>query len=410
MGFLVAEAPGPIVAGLLVTAALVLPPWMLLISSIILAHVLPGYTLVGALQGPDIALLLYLIRWSAMVLARGRAGFQDRRVVLILALSVGWWWISLILSGSTGTALALTRITLYATVFAAATSEKGLGRALLAGVAVYAAIEAALSLVGVTLRVEGRLAGTYGDPGIFGLLMLAGIAAAGVLPRPMPLIARSLTIPALILTLTRGAWIAVAVSLLTIAWPHVNRRMVRLAAAGALVLALSWWLVPLATTQLGLDPRSLPIRVASWRAGLELAADEPITGHGWALGERFYSSGQPQPFNTWINVAASSGVIGAVILGAFVLRLLRILSRSEETVARSWFAYLAGFLTLSLGEMTIYATSPATILFFVLTGAVVASTPGFPQVVTRGRTLGRRAAWPVSSRGPNKVVRHHRRS
>jgi O-antigen ligase len=195
-----------------------------------------------------------------------------------------------------------------------------------------------------------------------------------VLRGPPRIGAIAINTSALFFTFARGAWIAGAVTLFAKYWRQIRHGLARVAAVTALVLLASWWLIPLATSQFRLSHASLPLRIQSWESGISLIVQNPLVGHGWAVGGQRVQANEPPPYNLWINVTASTGVLGAVALTGFFVRAIRVLTTSQSDVARAWFPYVAGFLVFSLGEMTFYAVGAGTIEFFVLTGAAVATS------------------------------------
>jgi hypothetical protein len=396
IGFAIAFFPTALSAVTLVILALLAPPWLLLGSAIVAGRIFPDFSFAGPFHLADAALVLFLLSWLGRRIARGSVSFADPPLLGLLGATLAWWWASLVLTDSWNTAWALARITVYAAVFAAATADERLAPPLSRFIALYAVAEAILAFGGVSHRVDGRLAGLYGDPGLFGALMLAGLSSARSLsPKLRPLV-YSLTLPALILTFTRGIWLAATVTLLILMWSRLRKRLFRAMALAAALLAAGWWLVPLATAQFGLEPQSITLRIESWRTALMLMEAEPLLGHGWALGQLLEQGLRP-PFNLWLNIGASTGFVGVVLLSAFLFRLIRTLSRSEIPLARVWFPYLVGFLILSLGEMTLYAGSPLTIEFVILVGSALgAAAP------TRGHTLPS----PGRSASPSVATRH----
>ena len=370
MGFLVARNLPALTVACLAIIAFICPRWLLLAGAIVTNRALVGYEVIGHLQAADILLLIFLLRWLSGMLASGVLRTPPRALTLWLGTFLLWAWISLVLASSWQTGWALGRITMYAAVFVAASMDAHSARPLLRFIAAYACLEALLALIGVTARVEGRLYGIVGDPVQTGLLMLAGLAAVrtlGMFPRRIAYVLLWATI---VLTFTRSIWVASSVSLLVVAWPNLRTRLMRVAAVTLLALAASWWLIPVATTTFHLSSESIDLRVQSWTSGVHLVQSKPIVGNGWAIGTASDIS-TPPPFNLWINVAASTGIPGALLLTGFLVRLTASLAYSREALPRVWFQYVVGFLVLSLGEMTVWAAGSSTIEFFALTGAVV---------------------------------------
>jgi O-antigen ligase len=141
-----------------------------------------------------------------------------------------------------------------------------------------------------------------------------------------------------------------------------------------LIVLLGWWLVPVATSQLDLNPGSVSLRTDSWQSGTDLIERSPVFGHGWAVGGAVESNRSTSPpYNLWINLAASTGILGAVLFAVFVTRLLGATMHSRSPEAMAAFPFLLGFMAQSLGEMTLYAASPGSMLFMALAGAALAA-------------------------------------
>jgi hypothetical protein len=385
------EHPGILLVAVGVASALLVPRWVLIAAAIVLTRALPGHTLAGPLQLADLGLTIYLLRVVGGALTRRPFVLGHAGVVSWLAGFLGWAWFSLAVSDSWGTAWALGRITLYGVVFAAASSDDRTGPPLVRFVALYAATEAVLGLLGLPPRPGVRIFGLYGDPSQTGLLKIAGLAAAKTLRPPVRAPVFLLILAALVLSLTRSIWIASTISLAVWAWPRLRRTLTRIAAIAALGVALGWWLVPIATGRLQLNPQSISLRGQSWMLGINLFLDKPIVGHGWAVGATQLPPGTPPPFNLWINVAASTGFIGALLLTLFLAMALRQLVGAGGRLTAAWVPYLVGFLVVSLGEMTVWATGPSTIEFFTLTGAVLGTIRPPPEIDLSGEGASRPA-------------------
>jgi O-antigen ligase len=171
---------------------------------------------------------------------------------------------------------------------------------------------------------------------------------------------------AIVLTYTRGIWIAATFAVLVLTLQSVTRTWIRLATAAAFIVLALLAVEPMVTSRLGLDPQTRQLRVSTWEEGLQLFAASPIYGTGWAVGSADLPEGLDRPYNLWINVAASTGVVGLIVLSVFLVRLLQSLIHSRDRTCRAILAYASGFLVLSFGEMTWYANGPHTIEFFVL--------------------------------------------
>jgi hypothetical protein len=379
-GYAVVRAPRALLSGLALALSSVCPRWLLLAAAILAASTAVDYPIVGRLQLSDLLLILFVARSST----RWLAGHKRRA----LASSAGWmiaflaWaWFSLIVTQSWGTAWALARITLYGAVFIVALADDSLAPNLYRFVLVLACLEAGLGLWELTPHVGSRIYGWYGDPGVAGLFFLTGLATARLVRPSLRVLAYPLLIAAVARTYTRSIWVAGLISLFVLAWPRPRHRLLRLGVFAIGALALAWFLIPLVTEALHLNPASIVLRIQSWRYGMNLIWTEPLVGHGWAVGATAGVLRMPPPFNVWINVGASTGLPGVVLLGGLLSSVLRTLSQSRSDVGAAAFQYTVAFLVVSLGEMTLWATSPATIEFFVLT-AVALGMPDLTQPTT----------------------------
>jgi O-antigen ligase len=369
LGYLMATQPVIGMGSAAAVLGILAPRWTLLATAIVAQDVIPRTLIIGPFLLSDLALLLFVSRWAA-----GRTLGIDREPLtrpwhLWLFAFVGWAWLSLFLVDAP-TATALERVTLYAAVFVAASTDRRLAKPVLIFLALYSAFQAVASLAGFTSHLGSRLLGFNGDPGVYGTLMLAGIAGSMVLPTK----ARFLTIPpaaiAAALTLTRATWVAGIVQAGLIVWPRHRRRQMVIGALVGIAVALAFWLAPVVTERFDLNPTSVELRVTSWHTALDLIESDPFLGHGWDVGGR--SGRAAAPYNLWLNTAASTGILGAVLITGFLAMVLRELVRSSDPVAHVGVIYLAGFIVLSLQSMTINATGNRTIMFFTVTGSCVA--------------------------------------
>jgi O-Antigen ligase len=379
LGYLAGRRPTVAAALIVAAVAVAVPRWMVVLAAIAIAQTLPGLTVPGLrvlekLSAPDLLLGVVVVRWffSAM---RGRDSVRILSLpVVAIALFVAWAWGSLMLADSFATATALARITLYCALFIALTDDAEGGRSLLLGIIALAGVQAALILLGITKLDSGRVAGFYGDPQQAGLLLLAGLGLSQLLPPALAIPSGAANLIAIALTRTRSTSIGAIVALVTLVFPRLRRRMSRLAVAAAVVLLVGWLLIPLATQRLNLNERSIDQRTASWQSGVQIAAEHPLIGTGWSLGGDTPGSVAATPtYNLWINLAASTGLVGMLLFTTFLAATVGIVVRSQDKVALATLPYLMAFLAESMGEMTVYAASPGTITFFAVAGVAVAA-------------------------------------
>ncbi|MEX1264140.1 MAG: O-antigen ligase family protein [Actinomycetota bacterium] len=317
----------------------------------------------------DVLIMLFIGR-SAVGLLLGRQPPQAaRKPIVALGCFFATAWLALAFTGELETAAAFARISLYGALFVAASCDREGARATMISIALFASLEALLGILGLTPRVAGRLYGLYGDPGQTGLLLLAGYSFSTLLPQPWKTASTVLTAFGIVLTQTRSTAMALIVATLAWHWPRLRRGRLKLAVVAIMLVLIGWWLIPIATERFGLNAASIALREKSWWVGFSLIAREPLVGHGWAVGGLPTSGpGEQAPYNLWLNVAASTGLVSVAFLALFTYFLLDAIWRSDRRECSALIPFLLGFLVQSLGEMTFYAASASTIAFFGLTG------------------------------------------
>lgn len=197
----------------------------------------------------------------------------------------------------------------------------------------------------------------------------------------------------LILTGSRGGWVAAAAASLVIAAATSKRP---LAAAGSVVLILVLVTGALAVVAPGRAERLLSIaspqkvvqmqeRFDTWKAGLKIVGDAPIFGIGlknmaYIQYDRYDFEGRPDhAHNHFLNVLIETGEAGfavfTVLLGAIAWRLVRL--RSSTGAARTyWVAAAGAFLAILVqGLVNIsFHVEPALLLMTMLGGMEGART------------------------------------
>jgi hypothetical protein len=373
IGYVSAERPFGMAGLLGLVAALISPRWCLLGIAIASGHFLQGYQLPGGLIVSDLLLAVYVARVIASRLAGREAPFRWGWRGWLVAF-VGWAWLSLIVTGSWVTATALARVTVYAVVFLLASQDRSLAKPLFRFVAAYATFEAVLALTGVIPPALGRLAGLYGDPGVFGLLMLAGIAGTFTLPRWLRAICLPLLILATFLTFSRNVWVAAIAMFAIVILPRIQRRFLLVVAIIGVICLVGYLAAAYVTSQFDLNPQSLPLRLRSWETAVGFIQDHPGFGLGWDLGGQFgHGTGVFPPYNLWLNVAASTGILGAVLLTIWLAFLVKTLAQASGILPRAGLLLTVAFLTNSIQAMSIYAAGTVAITFFILAAAAVAA-------------------------------------
>jgi hypothetical protein len=360
LGYAVVRWPQALSLMLGLMALFFVPRWLLLAGAVVADWSFGRPISAVGLLISDLLLAVFLARWTIPRLIRGDFALtpQIRRLAAWTIGFVLWTWISLAVADSWSTAPALGRVTMYLLVLLAAADYPN--RGLPQMVALYASVEAALALSGVTGGSVGdRLVGLGGDPEILATLMIAGIACSVTFRRlRLPMLA--LMVAAGALTLTRTAWVAGAVMLALILMPRLTRRRTTLVGLAGVAVLLAFWLHPLVTATLQLNPQSFELRRASWEAGTNVALEHPLVGVGWSLGEAS---------NLWINLAASTGILGAVLFTGLLVSVFRRLAGHADPVVRAGLLYLVGFGIYSLQTMTVSAGNRMTIAFAALVGS-----------------------------------------
>lgn len=364
-----------------------LPPTLLLVAAIGFGGSAVATTVAGPLTISDVLLILFVARsFVGPGGARGlRLGLTERWLVGFLAWGLFATWI-------TGESVSpLLRIVLYAAVALRVRDTRIDVRFLFVGVLAMALWN---QVTGVA-EGQARLIGTLiGDPAQTGGVLLAALlpVVLGGGPRyPLPL--RGVLALVLLLgvwqTQTRGIWFAL---LLTAGVAVVVRRgggRARVLLVGAVITAAGFLTVDALTSRLGLNAESGDFRIENITNGIRSGLARPVFGSGWAnaivvdpLGNVRPNATAVVPYNLFINVFAGLGIIGLVLLLGFVWTLLgRVLDRRD---APAYF--VVAFLALSLTEMTLYAGSLLTLIFFVYLGLVLRSPDG--EACARDRTNG----------------------
>jgi O-antigen ligase len=261
----------------------------------------------------------------------------------------------------------------YGLAFLAAADDERLLKPLLVAFALYGTFEVALAALGVTPHVGLRWYGAKNDPQELAMLLLAALPAALILPRRFRWLVMGAAVTGLVFTLSRGVWLAAGIELLALTLPWVRRRWILALIAGALMVLGGLLIQQRVTEQLDLNPDSLALRQESFREGLSLVQEHPVFGAGWSIGTvRQRDPGALAPYNLWLNLGASTGILGACLFALFVALLVRELVHDRRPEVVAVWIYVLGFLVISLEEMPLYADSPATVEFFLLAGAVSA--------------------------------------
>ncbi|WP_327367295.1 O-antigen ligase family protein [Streptomyces sp. NBC_01217] len=350
----------------LTTLGMVLPPALLLTGAIVLSHGLGIAALQAPLAGPllisDVLLLIHLLR---VVAQRRTTAVRSGWVSLWLALFLAWSFLATLFAGMTVT--PLLRIAVYCAVFLLL-SRRGTDRRLVyLGVLCYALT----NLVGGVLEGQPRLVGMdIGDPFQTGALLLAALC---------PLLTSELRfrggrfvgavlLCGIFLTQTRSVWFATVVVLVVWAQKKLSAARIVTILAGLGLAGLQ--MVDLVTQWLDLNTFSAVLRRQSVINGISSGLKNPAFGSGWGhVSSMVHFQGwnairQVMPYNLFVYVFASVGLPALLALVLFLGELLRRLACRRGAP----LLFTVAMLSMSLTEMTLYAGSMQTLLFFVYAG------------------------------------------
>lgn len=313
--------------------------------------------MLGQMNLTDICLTLFVAR------SLGSLSHDLRNPPMHLLASgafLSWSLIVTLIEGVSAT--PLLRIALYVLAGFCVARDPQARRTLEYVIVGYAGIELLLSLPTLPARLFGP---TIGDPAQFGGLML--VAATVVVLRVRPLFVRLPLVAYLatgaLLTQTRSIWFAAAaVAVLMFLRGRGRLLPVAVPALGALIgLPLVPWLTRIAH----LNRDSGYVRADSLQSSLDAVRNHPFTGQGWA-----YLSGTTidplnggvGAYNLWLNVTASTGLVGLVLFTAWMIFVARDLGRVDKV----GYTVLTIMLAMGLSEMPIYAGALLTIVFILL--------------------------------------------
>ncbi|GEM_PF-596405 len=256
---------------------------------------------------------------------------------------------------------------------------------------------------------ESRVVGTFGNANTMGGFLAAvfpfavyvTFLAANKKQKIFRVVCSLLMITAIILTLSRGAWMALSVVLLIAGYFAARKRMGTLFAkrsyrVGTVVLVAGILLL-LAWQVYQLNPSSARGRFFVWKISLKMIADHPLTGIGYGrYGTRYLDyqadySDDPrnapdfdraanikQAHNEYLQVLAETGVIGFILfLSVFIIACRNIAdlvkAAGKDKKERALALALASSLTItalhSLVDSPLH-TLPVNILFYFVLGLI----------------------------------------
>ncbi|KUO20262.1 hypothetical protein AQJ91_15945 [Streptomyces dysideae] len=362
--------PRVLLPALLLSVALMLPPVLLLAGAVVTGHGLGIGALQEPLMGPllisDLLLVACMLRTVAQWGA-GKAAAAHRSVSIWLVLFLAWAFLVTVCVGIGVT--PLLRIAVYGAVFLLLL-RRGTDRRLIYGVLLCYAL---VNLAGGVLQGQPRLIGLdIGDPAQTGALLLAALC---------PLLTSELRLPGrwalsavllcgIFLTQTRSVWFATVV--MVAVWAMKRVSLARVTAVILLLGLLGMQTVDMVTRWFGLNQFSADLRTQSVMQGIRAGMESPVIGHGWGwmstlsrpLTPASDTLSQTAPYNLFVSVFASVGLPAVVMLTLFLVGLFRHLAAQRGAP----LLFTVGVVAMSLTEMTLYAGSMLTLLFFVYAG------------------------------------------
>ncbi|MFK4106524.1 O-antigen ligase family protein [Streptomyces sp. NPDC019531] len=330
----------------------------------------------GLLLISDVLLLTYLL-WSLAQRPTGKAA-PTGLVGLFLVVFLAWSFLATTHAGASVT--PLLRITVYGAVFLIL-ARRGADRRLLYGIVLCYAL---VNVVGGVWQGQTRLIGLdVGDPGQLGALLVAALCP--LLTAELRFAGRwiigAVLLYGIYLTQTRSVWFATIVVL--VIWAQKKLSLYKVIVILLLLAALGLMAVDWVTQEFGLNEYSTYLRTQSIVNGIHNGLEHPLLGSGWGQVASM-SHFQPltseavdpvYPYNLFIGVLTFAGAPGVLMLVMFFGGLLRHL------VSRRQAALLVtlDFLAHSVAEMSLYAGSMQTLLFFIYAGMGLAPTGGATQ-------------------------------
>lgn len=192
---------------------------------------------------------------------------------------------------------------------------------------------------------------------------------------------------------SRGAWLALAVTLPLISWPYLVRYKKYACVAGLICCLVAGLFVVhptyhnrlLSITDTTTD-RSNIDRLLMWESASRMIQDHPVIGVGpnqfRAVYEKHYTSPKikqrlKHAHNLYLNITAEYGIIGLCGFGYFICYLLRRMYRSakrDNPYARMCLGGMIGFLLFSIFEYSLNVSILNRLLAFGLAILIVLSS------------------------------------
>jgi putative inorganic carbon (HCO3(-)) transporter len=192
----------------------------------------------------------------------------------------------------------------------------------------------------------------------------------------------------LLLTKSRGGYLAGAAGGLVVAWLSLRRRWAL--ALTLLVVALGVWLLLVSEGEApeiveeAVDPSTWFFRLRVWRAALQMLCDQPFTGVGMGVFNdlaaalyAFVETANPGAHNLYVQVAVDLGIPGLIaylsVLGLALWMAAVAVRRGEPPLRAPAVGALAGVVALmvhGLVDVTVWNTRAAFVPWLVF-GLVV---------------------------------------
>jgi hypothetical protein len=392
IGALTVRSPVLATAGVLAGVLAFTPPWMLLFGALLTAR---GFDVLlarsGTVSWQSVSALLAavaVVKWAATRPATGRK--PPTRTSVLLIGFLGWFLIAPIADGTMPTApLRLAPFILLPIAYHYDPEDE---RRFITGVVWFAIIEMLWSASQLTTRLQGV---HVVDPHQMGFLLIATLAAllSDTATVPTPRLFTAITVFGILMTRTRGVWLATIVLFALWMMPRVSGRRVLFIVGGVIVAGIL--LFAPATQAFDLNPHSADIRNESISAGIKLAKQHPAFGLGWTSPQS-PSPTQPQPdpqlqatdqakndvgtrpYDLLVFLAVVGGLPAALIFAALLVDTLSISARRHFAA----LLFFGAFAAFSLSESPLYPGSLTAPLFFCFL-AFAANSPNLIARQTR---------------------------
>jgi O-antigen ligase len=330
---------------------------------------------------------LPLLLLVAAVVALQRPSLTRRELALVGAFAAltAWTALSALWAPTAGPPVLEAERALLYTAAIAAVLLLG-AHAAPAGVLAACVVLCAWALLG---HHDTRLAGPVGYANGLGLVAVTGSLLAA--RRRASLVLLALLLPALVLTYSRGSWVALAAGLTVLGALRLRARPRLLAAlAGVCVLAVVAFLLGAhhgtAQSSGNVSSRLMSIsgngRGDYWRAALDETRAHPVLGGGAGTWSRWWLLRRPDPngaldaHSLYLETLAELGPLGlALLLAALALPLVALRRALREPAAPFWAAAYVALLVHAALDWD--WELPGVALCGLLCGAaLVAAAPG----------------------------------